>query len=123
MAGLSILDPIRRAMRESARSKRVRLAAQWPQAQAHINTWKILPLGDEAESFSQSDFIEAAFHFTLNGEYYGGYLRSIAMSHREAEKFAAGSPAVTVRYNPANPDHTVVLAEDNPSLPFAIVSG
>jgi hypothetical protein len=115
MAGLSILDPIRRALRENARKKRVRLAAQWPQAQAHVNTWKILPLGDEAESFSRSDFIEAAFHFNLNGEYYGGYLRSVGMAHREAEKLATGSPAVTVRYNPANPDQTVVLAEDNAS--------
>ncbi len=100
------------------------LASVWPQTQAHINSWKILVAGDEAESFSQSDLIEAAFHFVLNGEYYGGYLRSVPMARREAEKFAVGSPDITARYNPDNPDQTVVLAEDNSDkLPFPIVSG
>ena len=85
MAGLSILDPLRRAIHQSARKKRVRLAAQWPQARAHINTWKVLPLTAApgffaaAQSFAASDFIEAAFHFILNGEFYGGYLRSLPM--------------------------------------------
>jgi hypothetical protein len=104
--------------------KRVQAAAGWPQTLAHINSWKILPAGDDAASFSQSDLIEAAFHFTLNGEYYGGYLRSAAMARRDAEKMAVGSPEITVRYNPENPDEAVVLAEDNAGkLPFTIISG
>jgi hypothetical protein len=123
MAGIFLIDSIRRSLRESARKKRVRLAAAWPQARAEINSWKILPVGDEAESFTQSDFLEAGFSFVLNGEYYGGYVRSVAMGRREAEKLAVGSPAVTVRYNPANPDQVVVLAEENSALPFEIVSG
>lgn len=124
MAGFAPIDAIRRAIRERARRKRVHLASVWPQTQAHINSWKILVAGDEAESFSQSDLIEAAFHFVLNGEYYGGYLRSVPMARREAEKFAVGSPDITARYNPDNPDQTVVLAEDNSDkLPFPIVSG
>jgi hypothetical protein len=123
MAGIFFLESIRRAARERARKKRVRAAASWPQAQGQINSWKIVPAGDVSESFSQTDAIEAGFHLTLNGEYYGGYLRSIAMGRREAEKLAAGNPPVTVRYDPANPDRTVVLAEDNAALPFAIVSG
>jgi hypothetical protein len=123
MAGIFIVDSIRRSLRESARKKRVQAAAAWPQARAEINSWKILPVGDQAESFSQSDFLEAGFSFVLNGEYYGGYLRSVAMGRKEAEKLGAGSPAVNVRYNPANPDVVVVLAEDNVALPFLIVSG
>jgi hypothetical protein len=124
MAGVLLIDSIRRAIRENARKKRVRLAAGWPQTTAHVNSWKILSAGDAAESFSQTDYIEAGFHFVLNGEYYGGYLRSIAMGRHEAEKLAVGSPAVNVRYNPANPDQAVVLAEDNAGmLPFELVSG
>jgi hypothetical protein len=123
MAGIFLLDSIRRSLRESARKKRIALAAAWPQAVAQINTWKILPLGEEAESFTQSDFIEAAFSFVLNDEYYGGYLRSSGMGRKEAESLATGSPTVNVRYNPANPDEVVVLAEDNPAFPFDIVSG
>ena len=124
MAGIFIVDSLCRAARERARLKRVRAAATWPQAQAEINSWKIVPAGDTSQSFIQTDAIEAAFHFTLNGEYYGGYLRSVTMGRREAERLAVGNPPVTVRYDPANPDHTVVLAEDNAgALPFAIVSG
>ena len=124
MAGLNPIDAIRRAVAERARRKRVQLAAGWPQATAHINGWKVLPTGDAAKSFAQTDFIEARFHFLLNGEYYGGYARSVAMGRHEAEKLAVGEPEVIVRYNPANPDEAVVLAEDNGSiLPFEIVSG
>ncbi len=123
MAGIFMLDSIRRSLRESARKKRVQAAAAWPQVRAEINSWKILPLGEEAESFTQSDYIEAGFSFVLNGEYYGGYLRSVAMGRKEAENLAIGSPAVNVRYNPANPDQVVVIAEDSPALPFALVSG
>ncbi len=93
-------------------------------AEAHVNSWKILSAGDEAPSFSQTDYIEAAFHFVLNEEFYGGYLTSIAMGRHDAEKLAVGSPSVNVRYNPANPDQVVVLAEDNVGmLPFEVVSG
>jgi len=123
MSGIFMIDSIRRSFRESARKKRVRAAADWPQTPAEINSWKILPVGEEAESFTQSDYIEASFSFVLNGEYYGGYVNSVAMGRKEAEMLAVGSPAVTIRYNPANPDQVVVIAEDNATLPFAIVSG
>jgi len=123
MAGLFFVDSIRRALAERARKKRVQVAAGWPQTKAEINSWKILPAGDEAESFTQTDFIEAGFHFILNGEFYGGYLRSVAMGRKEAENLAVGSPSVNVRYNPANPDLAVVLAEDNSVLAFKVVSG
>jgi hypothetical protein len=123
MPGIFFLDSIRRAARERARLKRVAAAQSWPQAPAEINHWKIVSAGEASESFSQTDAIEAAFHFTLNGEYYGGYLSSVPMARREAEKAATGSPKITVRYDPKNPDHNVVLAEENKALAFAIVSG
>lgn len=124
MAGVFFLDTIRRALRRRARLKRVRAAAAWPQITAQVNRWRILPAGDDSDSFTHTDFIEAAFHFTLNGNYYGGYVSSLAMPHREAELLATGSPSLTVRYNPTNPDETVVLADDNRGkLPFEIVSG
>lgn len=119
-----LIDSIRRSLREKARKKRVRLAAAWPQTTAKVNLWKVLPAGDGSESFTQTDCIEGGFSFLLNGEYYGGYVRSVAMGRRDAEKLAVGNPSVNVRYNPANPDQTVVLAEDNVgTLPFEVVSG
>jgi hypothetical protein len=119
-----LIDTIRRSLREKARKKRVQLAARWPQATAKVILWKVLPAGDESQSFTQTDFIEGGFSFLLNGEYYGGYVRSVAMGRHEAEKLAVGSPSVNVRYNPANPDQTVVLTEDNAgTFPFEVVSG
>lgn len=123
MPGIFFLDSLRRAARERARQKRVRAAQSWPQATAEINHWQIVPAGDASDSFTHTDIIEAAFHFTLNGEYYGGYVRSLPMGRHEAEKLATGTPKVTVRYDPHNPDHTAALAEDNLQPPFPIVSG
>jgi hypothetical protein len=124
MAGIFFIDSIRRALRERARTKRVQAAASWPQITANINSWKIQPAGDASDSFTNTNYIEAGFHFTLDGEFYGGYANSVPMSHREAEKLATGSPNLTVRYNPANPDQAVVLAEDNRGkLLFEVISG
>lgn len=124
MAGIFFLDSIRRVLRERARSKRIQSAAGWPTATAHINSWKVLPAGDASDSFTNTDVIEAAYHFIVNGEFYGGYVTSVPMPHREAERHAVGSPEVVVRYHPANPDEAAVLAEDNRGkLSFEIVSG
>jgi hypothetical protein len=81
--------------------------------QAEINHWQVLSADDDAATMGAAYQIEAGFHFKLNGEYYGGYLRSVAMGLHEAESKAQGNPVVNVRYNPANPDSTAVLAEDN----------
>lgn len=125
MLAFSPITAIGRALDERARKKRVELAATWPQTQAAINLWHILQVGDgAATSFAINQQIEAAYSFSLNGEYYGGYVRSGLMSRKQAEKLAVGSPQITVRYNPANPDQTAVLADDNTGkLPFEIVSG
>jgi Protein of unknown function (DUF3592) len=112
---------------ESARKKRVALAAQWPTTTAEVNHWQILPAPEEHAIHTHH--IEAAFHFKLNDDYYGGYLHSVPMSYRDAERLARGNPTVIIRYNPAKPDETAVLAQDNPpdnpsaGLPFAILPG
>ena len=66
MAGIFFADSIRKVLRERARQKRVQAAAGWPQAQAHVNGWKVLSAGDTSKSFTETDYIEASFHFTLN---------------------------------------------------------
>jgi len=124
MAGIFFIDAISRRVRRKNREKKLLLAAQWPLAQAEINHWQILAADEDVASPGVTYQIEAGFHFKINGEYYGGYFRSVALTHHEAETKTSGSPAVTVRYNPANPDETAVLAEDNQAnLPFRIVSG
>ncbi len=92
--------------------------------QGEVNHWQVVNADDDVVTTGMPYQIEAGFHFKVNGEYYGGYLRSVPMTHHEAETKAKGEPKVTVRYNPANPDETAVVAEDNRGeLPFGVVSG
>ena len=123
MPGLPFLESIQRRIGDAKRKKKLQLAAGWPKTSAEINRWTVIQADDESASFSSNYQIEAGFHFTLHGEYYGGYVRSVPMSHPEAERAAHGSPALTIRYNPAHPVETAVLAEDNAgTLPFAVFS-
>jgi hypothetical protein len=124
MAGIFLIDGIRRSLRRGKREKKVAAAKSWPVVEAEINHWQVLNADDDVATTGLPYQIEAGFHFKVNGEYYGGYLRSVAMTHHEAEMKSKGEPKVSVRYNPANPDETAVLAEDNSTtLPFGIVSG
>jgi hypothetical protein len=124
MAGIFFIDGIRRSLRRSKREKKVAAAKGWPGVEAEINHWQVVNAEDDVATTGTPYQIEAGFHFKVNGDYYGGYLRSVAMTHHEAESKAKGEPKVNVRYNPANPDETAVLAEDNNgNLPFRIVSG
>ncbi len=124
MAGIFLIDGIRRSLRRSKREKKVALAKNWPMVEAEINHWQVLNADDDVATTGAPFQIEAGFHFKVNGEYYGGYLRSVAMTHHEAEMKSKGEPKVNVRYNPTNPDDSAVLAEDNAgTLPFGVVSG
>jgi Protein of unknown function (DUF3592) len=124
MAGFFLVDAILRWQRNRKRDQKLATAVQWPTTQAEINHWAVLPADKEQATTGTPYQIEAGFHFKVNGEYFGGYLRSISLTHHEAEVNAKGTPAVKVRYNPANPDEAAVLAEDNIGfLPFRIISG
>ncbi len=124
MSGIFLIDGIRAWFRRRDRDRRVRLAQGRPCATGEINHWSIQPVNLDEGALSSAWQIEAGFHFVLNGEYFGGYLHSTAMGRSEAEAKAKGSPLLRVRYNPANPDEVVVLAEDNRELlPFPVVSG
>jgi hypothetical protein len=124
MSGNFLVDSIRVWLRRRSREKRLQAAQAWPIAAGEVNHWAVLDADQEASSVGALYQIEGGFHFKVNGEYFGGYLRSVAMGHHEAETKAKGTPAVHVRYDPANPDAVAVLAEDNEgNLPFRIFSG
>jgi hypothetical protein len=124
MGGIFLVDGIRLWLRRRSREKTLLAAHGWPVATGEVNRWQIVSADTEASSLGTLYQIEAGFHFTVNGEYYGGYLRSVAMTHHEAETKAKGNPVVNVRYDPANPDSVAVIAEDNDgNLPFRVFSG
>jgi hypothetical protein len=123
MADIFFVDSIRLWLRRRKRAKRLLAARGWTQATGEVNHWKIVTADEDAASSGLDTQIEAAFHFRVKGEYFGGYVRSIAMVRREAERSAQGAPAVHLRYDPANPNRVAVLAEDNAgNLPFRVFS-
>jgi hypothetical protein len=123
MASIFFTDSIRLWLRRRAREKRLLAAQGWTKASGEVNHWQIVTADADVASSGLDSQIEAGFHFTINGEYFGGYLRSVAMVHREAERFAQGAPVVHLRYDPTNPNHVAVLAEDNTdNLPFRVYS-
>lgn len=96
-------------------------AQQWPTAQGQIYHWQIVEADRDAHSTAKPWQVEAGFHFTVNGEYFGGYVRSVGLTHHEAEAAAKNNPDIHVRYDPTNPDSAVVLPEDNEeNLPFRV---
>ena len=118
------LDSVRSWSHRRKRQERLRLAQRWPVISAEINHWSIVTADQEIASSATPHQIEASFHFIVEGEYFGGYLRSVALTHHSAEVMAKGESTVNIRYDPANPDSTVVLAEDNVgTLPFQVISG
>ena len=124
MGGIFLVDGIRLWLRRRSREKTLLAARGWPVATGEVNRWQVVSADPEASSVGALYQIEAGFHFILNGEYFGGYLRSVALTLHEAETKAKGNPAVRVRYDPANPDAVAVLAEDNEgNLPFRVFSG
>jgi hypothetical protein len=59
----------------------------------------------------------------MDGNFYGGHLRSVPLSDSEAHRLVHKLPEdtlVQVRYNPQNPDQTHAFPADNPNFPFTI---
>ncbi len=96
MAGIFFIDGIKRSLRRRAREKKLAAAKGWPTVQGEVNHWQVLKADEDVATTGTPYQIEAGFH----------------------------EPKVNVRFNPANPDETAVLAEDNSdNLPFKVVSG
>jgi hypothetical protein len=75
---------------------------------------------------AQDSQLEIPFYFTLpenpgqSSGYFGGHLRTVALSHSEASRLIPQIPEgtlVRVRYNPQDPDQTHTFAADNEGLP------
>lgn len=124
MSGFFAFDFVRNQLHRRSVRKQLLQARDWPITTGEVNHWEVCSAEDGELSGATPCQIEARFHFSVNGEYYGGYFRSVAMGLHESETLARGTPAVNVRYNPADPNSTIVLPEDNTqNLPFRISTG
>ncbi len=120
----SIFQPISNILRRRKRDALLTQAAGWTPTQAILLKSTVVPKDPLAEGTAfQEQQVEAAFSFTLNGSYFGGYARSAAMSDSEAHRALRLIPEdtpITIRYNPANPDQAIALPTDNPTFPFTL---
>lgn len=121
----AIVNWIPLLLRRRKRAALIAEAKAWPVVSARLLGSKVIekdPLAEGGTAFQGSQ-VESAFYFTLPEGYFGGHLRSGPMSDSEAHralKMVPEDTAVRVRYDPANPDLTVVLPEDNSDFPFPI---
>ncbi len=121
-----MFDWLIRIFRRRNRAKALARAANWPTTTAKLLSSRVVPkdiAADGGTAFQECQ-IESAFYFTLDDSYYGGHLRSTPLSDSKAHRMLRELPEdtpVTIRYNPANPDQTHTLAEDNiGNLPISI---
>jgi hypothetical protein len=120
-----LLGWIFRYFRRRGRARELQAAAGWPAATAKLLAGKVVERDELAEgSLAQTFQIEFEYYFVLGEEFYGGYLRSVPCSESEGRRWTRmveEGAAVTVRYDPQNPDKTHALAAENAGkLPFGI---
>ena len=132
---MSILNhnAITRALHRRHRDHNLAAAAGWPIIEVHTLKGVIVAKDELAEGTNAQDSqLEIPYYFTLPGSagqpsgYFGGHLRTVAVSHSEASRLIPQIPegtVVRVRYNPQDPDQNHVLAADNEGLlPVAVWS-
>jgi hypothetical protein len=125
MSSIPLTSWIFRALRKRKQERELTAAETWPKTQAKLLKGSTV-LKDELAggSLAQQYQLECGFYFELPGGFFGGHLRSDPCSESEARRWQERieeGVLVTVRYDPADPDHAIAMAKDNDAaLPFAI---
>lgn len=63
--------------------------------------------------------VEVSYSYSVNGEYYSGFLQRAALTRKKAQQFADQFPngmMLVVRFNPAHPELSVARLDDQPGL-------
>src|SRR5215469_4473939 len=126
-------NAITRALHRRHRDHDLAAAASWPLTDARTLKAVIVAKDELAEgTVAQDSQLEIPYYFTLPESpgklsgFFGGHLRTVALSHSEASRLIPQIPEGTrirVRYNPQDPDQNHTLATDNAGLiPVAVWS-
>ena len=130
-------NAITRALHRRHRDHDLTAASSWPITEARTLKPVIVAKDELAEGTNAQDSqLEIPYYFTLpqnqnqpaelSSLYFGGHLRTVALSHSEASRLVPQIPEgtlVRVRYNPQDPDQNHTLGADNEGLiPVAIWS-
>lgn len=133
MPGVSPINAITRALHKRRRERDLAAAASWPITDAQLLKPAVVAKDELAEgTVAQDSQLEIPFYFTLPeaagqvSGYFGGHLRTVALSYSEASRLIpqiAEGTVVRVRYNPQDPDQNHTLATDNQGIiPVAVWS-
>jgi len=99
------------------RNELIAKAQSWPTATAKLLPGVLVDKDELVEGTSAQDRqVEFPFYFSLEAGFFGGHLRTVALSEGEARrlmKVVEEGTAVTVRHDAANPDEVCVLRADN----------
>lgn len=119
-------NAITRALHRRHHDHDLAAAASWPVTEAHTLKPTIVAKDELAEgTLAQDSQLEIPYYFTLpeiTGQpsgYFGGHLRTVALSYSEASRLIPQIPEgtlVRIRYNPQDPDQNHTLAADNETL-------
>jgi len=126
-------NAITRALHKRHRDHDLAAAVSWPIIEAQLLQPVIVAKDELAEgTVAQDSQLEIPYYFTLPetagqpAGYFGGHLRTVALSHSEASRLLpeiAEGTYIRVRYNPQDPDQNHTLAVDNEGrLPVTIWS-
>jgi hypothetical protein len=125
MPGVFPINAVGRALHKRRRDRELAAAGTWPLIEAHLLKPAIVEKDELAEGTTVQDSqVEIPFYFTIEGEgagsgYFGGHLRTVALSHSEASRLLPRileGTMIRVRYDPRDPDQNHALASDNEGL-------
>jgi hypothetical protein len=106
-----------RMRRRKEREELIAKAQGWPTATAKLLPGVLVDKDELVEgTLAQDRQVEFPFYFSLEAGFFGGHLRTVAMSDSEARRMmkqVEEGTQITVRYDAANPDGVCVLRADN----------
>lgn len=100
------------AVAATARWWRRRASTNWTSCQGTVSSHRVRREGHYY-------LAEVTYSYSVNGEYYSGFLERMAFTRKTAERTADKFPAgmmVVVRVNPARPEISVTRLDDQPGF-------
>ena len=105
----SSMDSVSQRFNRGRRSSKGR---DWPSCQGHVESCK-------SYSHEEGVTVKIGYSYSVNGEYYAGYLEQAFYSDASADRLTAAlkeGQEVTIRYKANKPDKSLLLEEDQPHL-------
>ncbi len=91
---------------------RRRASTSWPSCQGTVSSHRVRKEGHHY-------LAEVTYSYSVNGDYYSGFLEQTTLTRKKADRLAQKFPAgmmVVVRIDPARPERSVTRLDDQPGI-------